>query len=122
MKRFLFGIILLMSIFSVAQTYVAPEPIERQIKEAREFTLKLDNELSLTEKQILLVEKIRAEFVARRDAIIGSKELTIDQKNNRLKALYLEEGREMADVLVRVQINKYSDIRGELQPLVVIKK
>lgn len=122
MKRFLFGIILLMSIFSVAQTYVAPEPIERQIKEAQEFTLKLDNELSLTEKQILLVEKIRAEFVARRDAIIGSKELTIDQKNNRLKALYLEEGREMADVLVRVQINKYSDIRGELQPLVVIKK
>ena len=103
-----------------AQDYIAPEPNDRQMEESKKLTEALNDELSLTEKQILSIEKLNGEFIARRDIIVGDQGLTIVEKNEFLESIYVEQGNEMADILVREQLNLYKRIRGDLQPLVVI--
>ncbi|BAO56438.1 hypothetical protein NMS_2429 [Nonlabens marinus S1-08] len=103
-----------------AQDYIAPEPNDRQMEEAKMLTQVLNDELSLTEKQILQIEKLNGEFIARRDIIVGDQGLTIVEKNEFLESIYVEQGNEMADILAREQLNLYKRIRGDLQPLVVI--
>ncbi len=120
MKIYLLLFVFLTSIEATSQNYVAPEPTKPQIEEAKKLTLELDNVLSLTEKQILRVEKVAGEFIARRDELLSDQELTIPIKNELLEALYVEEGNEMADILVRTQIERYKKVRGDLQPLIVL--
>lgn len=123
MKRYL---LLVMALFvgsmTFAQHYIAPDPNPRQKEEAMDLANQIDDRLSLTEKQLLLVENLNGEFIARRDFIIGDQEISIIEKNELLEAIYVEQGNEMADILVREQLVLYKKIRGELQPLVTIKE
>jgi hypothetical protein len=121
MRRIIFIWIALISTGALAQNYIAPEPNERQEKEAKELTIRMNKELSLTGDQILAAEQINGEFIARRDLIIGRRDLSITDRNKLLYAMYLEQGNELSDVLVRYQITKFKKIRGKLQPLVVLK-
>ncbi len=120
MKRLFLLIAIITGMFASAQNYVAPEPTQLQIEEAKKLTLKLDDALSLSEKQLLRIEKIAGEFIARRDEILADQQLAINTKNELLEAIYVEEGNEMADVLVRAQIERYKKVRGDLQPLIVL--
>ena len=113
---------MIISSIAVAQNYVAPEPNERQMKEAKELTQKMDDELSLTEEQILRAEQVNGEFMARRDLIIGRRDLPFQERNELLAAMYIEQGNELSDVLVRYQIKKFKKVRGRLQPLVVLRR
>ncbi|SCY01749.1 hypothetical protein SAMN05192588_0752 [Nonlabens sp. Hel1_33_55] len=122
MKNIIFILVLFITGSIAAQDYVAPEPNERQKTEAKELAKTMDMELSFTEKQLLLVEKINATFNAQRDQILGNQDLSIADKNEFLRAMYVEQGREMSDVLVREQLDLYERIRGEMQPLVVIEE
>jgi hypothetical protein len=121
MKRIIFICIALLSTGAFAQNYIAPKPNERQELEAEELAGELDDQLSFTENQLLQVELLNGEFIARRDEIVGSQEISILEKNELLEAIYVEQGNEMADILTRVQMNRYATIRGDLQPLIVLK-
>jgi hypothetical protein len=120
MKRYILLLVLLVGTAAAAQNYVAPQPNPRQEKEAIELAKKLNEELSFTGSQQLAVELLNGEFIARRDEIVGSQKLTLLEKNEFLEAIYVEQGHEMADILVREQINLYKIIRGDIQPLIVI--
>jgi hypothetical protein len=116
MKRIIFIWIAFVSTGAFAQNYIAPKPNEFQEVEAEELAGELDNQLSFTENQLLKVE-----FIARRDQIVGSQEISILEKNEFLEAIYVEQGNEMADILSRLQMNRYASIRGDLQPLYVLR-
>jgi len=122
MKKYIMIAAMIISSIAVAQNYVAPEPNERQMKEAKELTQKMDDELSLTEDQILRAEQVNGEFMARRDLIIGRRDLPFKERNELLAAMYIERGNELSDVLVRYQIKKFKKVRGRLQPLVVLRR
>ncbi|PRP66578.1 hypothetical protein [Nonlabens agnitus] len=122
MKRLLIIAVLLISGIAAAQDYVAPEPNERQKEEGKELAREMDKQLSLTEKQLLLVEKVNATFNAQRDLVLGNKDLSIAEKNEVLQSLYVEQGREMTDILVREQLDLYERIRGDIQPLIVVEE
>jgi len=120
MKSLFFLLIMCAAGSVTAQDYIAPQPNERQMEEAIMLASKLDDQLSFTEKQLLAVEKLAGSFIARRDIIVGDQELTTIEKNEFLESIYVEEGNEMADILVREQMNLYERIRGDVQPLIVI--
>lgn len=120
MKSLIILLLLTTSITATAQNYVAPDPNPRQMEEAKALAQELDMQLSLTEKQLLAVEKLNGEFIARRDLIVGNQGITILEKNRALQAMYQEQGKEMADIITRPQLNRYEEIRGNLQPLIVL--
>ena len=122
MKRLILIMTVLFGTAAMAQNYIAPEPNERQEQEAKVLASKLDDQLSLTEKQLLAVELLNGEFIARRDEIIGRQDISTLEKNELLEAIYVEQEKEMADIVTRVQLDLYEKIRGELQPLIVIKE
>jgi|GEM_PF-4549538 len=120
MKTYILLLVVLMGTAAAAQNYVAPKPNPRQEKEAVQLASKLDDQLAFTEKQLLAVETLNGEFIARRDEIVGNQNISLGEKNELLEAIYVEQGNEMADILVREQMNLYKTIRGDIQPLVVI--
>ena len=123
MMRFIFLVLLMVSSTALtAQNRVAPKVKKSNKSEAKVLAEKLDNELSFTEKQLLAVEKLNKVFIKRRNKIIGNQKISISSKNELLEAIYVEQGNEMADILTRLQINRYAKVRGELQPLVVIEE
>ncbi|AZQ44250.1 hypothetical protein [Nonlabens ponticola] len=104
-----------------AQAYVEPYADQEISQEAKNLALEFDQELSLTERQLMLTERKNEEFIKRYQEVIDDDSIDVSLKNNLLSDLYREQGREMADILTRPQLLVYSRIRDELQPLIVIR-
>ncbi|AZQ44249.1 hypothetical protein [Nonlabens ponticola] len=122
MKKILMIIAFMGSLSLGAQEYIAPSADDDVSKMAKEMAFDFDKKLSLTEKQLLMVEKLNEEFLQRQGLIFDNEELTIAEKNYRMKEMYEEQSREMADILTRPQLARYRKIRGEIQPLVIIEE
>ncbi len=102
-----------------AQDIVAPPATEEQKNEAVKMAEALDGELGLTSKQEMLFRDKYTEFIARREAVMGSKR-TRANKNDLLAQLYIEHGRELNDILTVPQRQKFKEIREQYDPLIVI--
>jgi len=122
MKKLIFIAVVLFATVATAQNYIAPKPNERQLTEAKELAREIDKRISLTEIQLLDVEQLNGEFIARRDEIVGNRELSIERKNELLAAMYKEQSREMADIVTRRQLRRYRRVRGDIQPLIILEK
>lgn len=92
-------------------------PIEQQ---AREITNEYNKYLYMNGEQPLLFEKKIAEFLISKNKIkdrYNGKEML-----DKLFILSQEETREMGDILTRVQLEKYEEIKMKIQPLTVVEK
>jgi hypothetical protein len=121
MKKILAILIMIIAGITTAQTKDADLPETTALEEAQELAFSIDKELSLTEKQLLLVEKLNKKFIDRRNLIVGDQETTLQRKNKLLQAMYVEQGNEMGDILTRPQLIRYQKIRGEIQPMLVLE-
>jgi hypothetical protein len=113
--------LLLLLIFFCSVTAMQGQSFEQQMGiQADSLTKKFDAQLSLTEKQYMLFcEKVKV-FMIKRRALM-TKNLSTEEKNDRLKAMYAEEAGELRDVLKAYQFEVYQDIRSKLQPLVQLR-
>ncbi|NJW52547.1 hypothetical protein [Salinimicrobium oceani] len=101
-----FSIVLLFSSPAVSQTMMQPEPSQELEKAAKETTQKWENELSLSAKQMSLMEKKFVEFAIKRNRILQSK-MREEVKTKHLLELEVLENREMRDILTKPQYDRY---------------
>ena len=99
----------LVAVSAQAQSIASVEPNEMQQERAAKVAEAFSAELGLTAKQMMLVEKKYAEFMAKQSSVMTSKR-TLANKNDVLQALHVEQGREMNDILTGPQRNKYKDV------------
>lgn len=97
---------LLTSATAVSQTITQPEPSRELEAAAREATEKWEEELSLTAKQMSLVEDKFIEFAIKRNRILQSK-MREEVKTRQLIELKRLENRDMRDILTKPQYDRY---------------
>lgn len=102
----LFGIAFLTTAFAAAQTMTQPEPSKELEQAAREQTEQWEEELSLTAKQMSLMEDKFIEFAFKKDKVLQSK-MREEAKVERLRALQELENRDMRDILTKPQFDRY---------------
>ncbi len=103
----------LTSATAVSQTMMQPEPTQQMEETARQQTAIWENELSLTGKQMVLVEKKFVEFAIKRDRILQSK-MREEVKTRHLLALEELENREMRDILTKPQYDRYLRLKKRM--------
>jgi hypothetical protein len=82
---------------------------------------KLENVLGLTGKQEMLFSMCYAEFIAKENLVLTS-DRSLNNKNRILKALYMEQGREIYDILTKPQRSLFKKVRGKYDPLIQLKE
>ena len=102
----LFGIALLTTTSAAAQTMTQPEPSKELEQAAREQTERWEDELSLTAKQMSLMEEKFIEFAIKKDRVLQSK-MREEAKVERLRALQGSENRDMRNILTKPQYDRY---------------
>lgn len=102
----LFGIALLTTTFAAAQTMTQPEPSKELEQAAREQTERWEDELSLTAKQMSLMEEKFIEFAIKKDRVLQSK-MREEAKVERLRSLQESENRDMRNILTKPQYDRY---------------
>lgn len=120
MKRLILVVSLIVSTIGYSQIYDPNEPTEQQEEQAKEVVAKLDSELGLTAKQEVLVLKSYADFIVKENLMITS-DRNLEDKNRLLKALYIEQAKELNDVLTKPQRERFKKIRGKYDPLIQLK-
>lgn len=122
MKNLLFSVVLITAFtFTSAQEELLTTVTPEQEKAAEELAMKFDDELSLTEMQLIKFQDKIETYTAYRDRILNA-EYSLEKKNRLLRAYYVEESREMGDILTRPQLFKYRKVRSELQPLYILSE
>jgi hypothetical protein len=96
----------LFSSLGSAQDITQNEPHPQMEKEAKDRVEKWDDELSLTAKQALLLQKKFVEFAIKRESAMNVN-APEEEKLNRLKDLKILETREIRDILTLPQFNRY---------------
>lgn len=97
---------LLFSATAVGQTILQPEASQRMEEAAHQETAIWEDELSLTGKQQLLMEKKFVEFAIKRERILQSK-MREAAKSRELLKLEKLENRDMRDILTQPQYDRY---------------
>lgn len=97
---------LLFTLPGSAQDITQNDPHPQLERAAKERAAKWENELSLTSKQILLVEKKFVEFDIKRDKVM-QENVPEEEKLERLKDLKILELRELRDILTKPQYDRY---------------
>ncbi|WP_124981428.1 hypothetical protein [Nonlabens xiamenensis] len=97
------------------------EASKSQKDRAHLIVTKLNDQLSLTEKQYMLFHEKQTEFIAKNDAVINS-DRTPDEANKLLRAFYKEQYQEMDDILTEPQMQVYREIRPVTDPLITVSR
>ncbi|MFD2565148.1 hypothetical protein [Aquimarina rubra] len=124
MKNILKIFILFLSTMAIAQNPLTQNMEDPQLEEeAKELTQKYDDQLGLTEKQILLFENKVEEYLINAKKIRNSN-LKTKKKIAELKLNYAKESKDMGDILTNPQLDLYNDLKPKFQPInpVVVKK
>lgn len=98
---------------AISQTMIQPEPTPQMEEAAKEETAFWENELSLTAKQMSLMEKKFVEFAIKRDRILQSK-MREEVKTRHLYELEELENREIRDIITKPQYDRYLMLKKEL--------
>lgn len=96
----------LFSATAVSQTITQPEPSAELEQAAREVTEMWEEELSLTAKQMSLMEDKLIEFNFKKNKILQSK-MREEAKTQELLKLEELENRDMRDILTKPQYDRY---------------
>ena len=90
-----------------AQDITQNKPHEEIEIAAKDRVNKWDDELSLTAKQALLLQKKFVEFDIKREEVFNANIPEEEEKLNRLKDLKILETREIRDILTQPQFDRY---------------
>ncbi|WP_378175437.1 hypothetical protein [Aquimarina sp. SS2-1] len=124
MKHIVNMLIFFLSTIAFAQNPMTQNMEDPQLeKQAKELAQKYDDQLGLTEKQILLFENKIEEHLINSKKIRNSN-LETKEKIAQLKINYAQESRDMGDILTKPQLDLYKKIKPKLQPInpVVVKQ
>ncbi|WP_029038705.1 hypothetical protein [Salinimicrobium xinjiangense] len=102
----IFGFAILTSATALSQNPIQPEPSRELEKTARETTEMWEEELSLTAKQMSLMEDKFIEFAIKRNRILQSK-MREEVKTRKLIELKVLENKDMRDILTKPQYDRY---------------
>ncbi len=120
MKKILLLLVLLVSVSALSQdTYLQTGGDDLQEK-AKMITDKYVDALGLRAKQELLFRKKVEEFLVREEKIKANSEG--EDMLNKMVALRQNEAVEMGDILTRLQLDKYKEVRPTIQPLARVKQ
>ena len=97
---------LLMAPSSYAQDLLQNEATPEMERSAKYEAQKWEDELSLTAKQLILMEKKIVEFAIKRQRVMNEN-IPEEQKLKRLTDLKILETREMRDILTKPQYDRY---------------
>ncbi|WP_026752810.1 hypothetical protein [Sediminibacter sp. Hel_I_10] len=112
---------ILVSFFSFAQGHPSVEDTSLKTEEvADNITDQYDQKLAMTYKQKELFKKKVEDFLILRKKIMDNNEG--EAELNALVNLQAEETLAMNDVLTRIQMDLYKDIKPTIQPLKVVEK
>lgn len=106
----LFSLAIFTSVTAVSQTMTQPEPSEELEEAAREMTERWEEELSLSAKQMSLMEDKFIEFAMKRDRVLQSK-MREDLKTQHLIELKELENQDMRDILTKPQFDRYLQLQ-----------
>lgn len=102
----LFSIAFFTTAVAFSQTITQPEASPELEEAAKEQVAYWENELSLTAKQLSLMEDKIIEFVFKKDKVLQS-DLEKEVKTQRLVELQELENRDMRDILTKPQYDRY---------------
>ena len=119
MKNIITTMALALTMGLSAQQFDFTPATEAHKSKANEVSEYFDDALGLTSKQEALVSKNYTEFIAKKEFIISS-DRSNEEKNTALKALYVEQGRELNDIFTVYQRKKFKDIRSKYDPLLLV--
>lgn len=111
---------LFVTCIATAQELDATDPTPQQDQKAYKLTQVYNDELSLTGKQMRYMKDKIAKFMVKQNDILTS-DRTVADKNTLLEAFYVEETKEMADILTQPQMKVYKNVKPNIQPLVQLK-
>lgn len=97
---------------SYSQNMLQQKPNKELEEVAREITEMWTTELALSTKQAELMEDKIIEFTMKKNEIIQSK-MREEAKTEKLKALQVQEQRDMRNILTKPQFDKYLEILTE---------
>ncbi len=120
MKKLLTALVFLVSLCVYSQDPFFQKSDPEAEKEAIKISNQYNAELSLTAKQLLLMQQKIEEFLIKRKKI--ESEFTGREKLDLLYQLQQEETAEMNDILTQPQLKLYKEIKPTIQPLETIKK
>ncbi|WP_432410629.1 hypothetical protein [Rasiella sp. SM2506] len=120
MKKLLVLLVLFISFSSMAQDTSLQVGSEALQEKAKIITDKYVDVLGLRAKQELLFRKKVEEFLIREEKIKANSEG--EDMLNKMVALKQNETAEMGDILTRIQLEKYKEVRPEIQPLARVKQ
>ena len=115
--------ILVLSILSVG-TMHGQDPFLQEGKQtteerARDLTEKYQPELVMTGTQTRLFERKLSEFLIRADEI-KNLDISAEERLYMLRQLSAQENEEMANILTHPQVQRYINIKPELQPVAMV--
>ena len=120
MKNIVAVLVLFISFSAMGQdTHLQISSDEMQEK-AKTITDKYVDALGLRAKQELLFRKKVEEYLIREQEIKENNEG--EDMLNKMVALRQNEAAEMGDILTRIQLEKYKEVRPDIQPLARIKQ
>tara|TARA_R100000935_G_scaffold8302_7_gene17381 strand:- start:8961 stop:9323 length:363 start_codon:yes stop_codon:yes gene_type:complete len=120
MKKILTLLLLVVSLSAFSQdTYLQTGSEDLQEK-AKAITDKYVDVLGLRAEQELLFRKKVEEYLVREEKIKATNKG--EDMLNKMVALRQNEAAEMGDILTRLQLQKYKEVRPEIQPLARVKQ
>ncbi|MGB5981467.1 MAG: hypothetical protein WBG46_04925 [Nonlabens sp.] len=119
MRNLIFAAALTIGFGAHAQQFDFVPATTAQKEKANEVAEYFDGALGLTSKQEALVSKNYAEFIAKKEFVISS-DRDNEEKNSVLKALYVEQERELNDIFTDYQRDKFKSIRSKYDPLLLV--
>ncbi len=120
MKKLIILLALFISFSTLSQDTHLQVGSETLQEKAKVITDKYVDALGLRAKQELLFRKKVEEFLVREEKIKANTEG--EDMLNKMVALRQNEAAEMGDILTRIQLQKYKEVRPEIQPLARVKQ
>jgi len=120
MKKVLILLFLFISFSAFSQDTYFQNGNETLQEKAKVITDKYVNVLGLRAEQELLFRKKVEEYLVREEKI--KKTTTGEAMLHKMVALRQNEAAEMGDILTRIQLEKYKEVRPDIQPLARVKQ
>lgn len=120
MKKLIVLLVLFVSFSSLGQDTHLQVGSETLQEKAKVITDKYVDVLGLRANQELIFRKKVEEFLIREEEIKATSEGK--EMLNKMVALRQNEAAEMGNILTRIQLNRYKEVRPEIQPLARVKQ
>ncbi|GEQ86412.1 hypothetical protein ULMS_19200 [Patiriisocius marinistellae] len=120
MKNIITILALMVSITTLSQNTFLQNGTNNSEENAKDLTEKYNEALIMDTNQRLLFEKKVEEFIISADKIKAN--YNGKEKLDMLFALRQNEIAEMGDILTRLQLKKYKEVRQQIQPLARVEQ